>query len=112
MASIFLCLPFGFGIYCPAPSQDGSASRAWLQDNPRPPFDHVRAFSVSLHPRRLSSWPSPSANRSEDFHPPRACHSPLCFYLRPCPAFSPSFQTGALSFAESMCVFARGERRL
>src|SRR5262245_30345418 len=58
----------------PAPSPDDSASRSWRPDIPRLPFDHVRAFSDSLlleqmnRPRRLTSRPSLSANRSENLH--------------------------------------------
>src|SRR5262245_10472883 len=69
----------------PAPSQDGSASRAWLPDNPRLPFDHVRAFSVSLlleemnPPRRLTSRTSLSANPSEKSPQPRTGSPRLCF---------------------------------
>jgi Protein kinase domain len=69
----------------PAPSPDDSASRSWLPDNPRLPFDHVRAFSDSLlleqmnRPRRLTSRPSPSANRSENFHQLRTGDPRLCF---------------------------------
>src|SRR5262245_64854649 len=69
----------------PAPSPDDSTSRAWLPDNPRPPFVHVRAVSVSLlleemnRPRRLTSRPSPSANRSENSPQPRSGSPRLCF---------------------------------
>src|SRR5262249_38813134 len=69
----------------PAPSPDDSAARSWRPDIPRPTFDHVRAFSDSLlleqmnRPRRLTSRPSPSANRSENFHQLRTGDPRLCF---------------------------------